>query len=212
MLHGFRGVILFTLAPVYAARLQSMRLLGVGHDSVTSLSLFTTMHWRRKWQPTPVFLPGESQGRGSLVGCCLGIRRVGHDWIDLAAAACFPDSSVGKESDCNVGDLGWEDPLEKGKATHSSILAWRIPWTVESMGSQRVGQDWVTFTFYLFTVGLGGRSMGEERGESRKGEEMGKRSRTLLDYEENCTLIYVKHWKQRCLKRYWHYHSFMQPA
>ena len=37
----------------------------------TSLSLFTFMHWRRKWQPTPVFLPGESQGRGSLVGCRL---------------------------------------------------------------------------------------------------------------------------------------------
>ena len=36
-----------------------------------SLSLFTFMHWRRKWQPTPVFLPGESQGRGSLVGCRL---------------------------------------------------------------------------------------------------------------------------------------------
>ena len=35
------------------------------------LSLFTFMHWRRKWQPTPVFLPGESQGRGSLVGCRL---------------------------------------------------------------------------------------------------------------------------------------------
>ena len=34
-----------------------------------SLSLFTFMHWRRKWQPTPVFLPGESQGRGSLAGC-----------------------------------------------------------------------------------------------------------------------------------------------
>ena len=34
-------------------------------------SLFTFMHWRRKWQPTPVFLPGESQGRGSLVGCHL---------------------------------------------------------------------------------------------------------------------------------------------
>ena len=51
--------------------LQSMGLLRVGHDSVTSLSLFTFMHWRRKWQPTPVFLPGESQGRRSLVGCCL---------------------------------------------------------------------------------------------------------------------------------------------
>ena len=48
--------------------LQSMGSLRVGHDSVTSLSLFTSMHWRRKWQPTPVFLPGESQGRWSLVG------------------------------------------------------------------------------------------------------------------------------------------------
>ena len=37
-----------------------------------------------------------------------------------------------------VQSLGWEDPLEKGKATHSSILAWRIPWTTQSMGSQRV--------------------------------------------------------------------------
>ena len=51
--------------------LQSMESLRVGHDSETSLSLFTFMHWRRKWQPTPVFLPGESQGRGSLVGCRL---------------------------------------------------------------------------------------------------------------------------------------------
>ena len=37
--------------------------------------------------------------------------------------------------------LGWEHPLEKGKATHSSILAWRIPWTVQIMGSQRVGHN-----------------------------------------------------------------------
>ena len=40
-----------------------------------------------------------------------------------------------------VRSLGWEDPPEKGKATHSSILAWRIPWTIQSMGSQRVGHD-----------------------------------------------------------------------
>ena len=51
--------------------LQSMGSLRVGHDSMTSLSLFTFMHWRRQWQPTPVFLPGESQGRRSLVGCRL---------------------------------------------------------------------------------------------------------------------------------------------
>ena len=42
--------------------------------------------------------------------------------------------------------LGWEDPLAKGKATYSSILVLRVPWAVQSMGSQRVGQDWVTFT------------------------------------------------------------------
>ena len=52
-------------------RLQSMGSPRVGHDWATSLSLFTFMHWRRKWQPTPVFLPGESQGQGSLVGCPL---------------------------------------------------------------------------------------------------------------------------------------------
>ena len=40
-----------------------------------------------------------------------------------------------------VRSLGWEDSLEKGKMTHSSILAWRIPWTLQSMGSQRVGHD-----------------------------------------------------------------------
>ena len=51
--------------------LQSMGLLWVGHDWATSLSHFPFMHWRRKWQPTPVFLPGESQGQGSLVGCHL---------------------------------------------------------------------------------------------------------------------------------------------
>ena len=50
-------------------RMRSTGSLGVGHDWATSLSLFTFMHWRRTWQPTPVFLPGESQGWGSLVGC-----------------------------------------------------------------------------------------------------------------------------------------------
>ena len=52
-------------------RLQSMGSLRVRHDWATSLSLFTFMRWRRKWQPSPVFLPGESQGQRSLVGCRL---------------------------------------------------------------------------------------------------------------------------------------------
>ena len=65
--------------------LQSMGSLGVGHDWATSLSLFTFMHWRRKWQPTPVFLPGESQGWGEPGGLpSMGSHRVRHDWSDLA--------------------------------------------------------------------------------------------------------------------------------
>ena len=55
----------------------------------------------------------------------------------------FPGGSVGKESTCNAGDagliLGWEDPLEEGMATHSSILAWRIPWTEEPGRLQSIG-------------------------------------------------------------------------
>ena len=70
-------------------RLQSMGSRRVRHDWATSLSVFTFMHWRRKWQPTPVFLPGESQGWGSLVGCRLWGRRVRHDWNDLVAAAAY---------------------------------------------------------------------------------------------------------------------------
>ena len=53
--------------------------------------------------------------------------------------------------------LGWEDPLEKGMSTHSSILAWRIPWTEEpgelqSLGLQKVRHDWVTNTFTLLSL------------------------------------------------------------
>ena len=56
-------------------RLQTVGSWRVGHDWATSLSLFTFMHWRRKWQPTPLFLPGESQGQGSLVGCRLWVAQ-----------------------------------------------------------------------------------------------------------------------------------------
>ena len=64
---------------------------------------------------------------------------------ELVICKGFTESSVGKESACNVGDLGLIPGLGRspgeGKATHSSILAWRIPWTIQSMGSQRVRHD-----------------------------------------------------------------------
>ena len=62
--------------------LQSMGSLRVGQDWAILLSLLTFTHWRRKRQPTPMFLPGESQGRGSLVGC----RLWGHTVLDTTEA------------------------------------------------------------------------------------------------------------------------------
>ena len=124
-------------------RLRLMGSLRVGHDWVTPLSLLTFMHWRRKWQPTPVFLPGESQGRQSLVSCHLWGRTVGHDWSDLAAAVAVSIRKLWVKKARNMTCIG------KEMATHSSTLAWKIPWTEEpgwllSMRSQRVGHDWVT--------------------------------------------------------------------
>ena len=75
----------------------------------------------------------------------------------------FPDGSAGKESATRdkmwVRSLGWEDPLEKEMAIHSSILAWRIPWTEEpgglqSTGSQRIGHDWAIkhVLYFIWTL------------------------------------------------------------
>ena len=79
----------------------------------------------------------------------------------------FAGSSEGKESVCSadlVWSLGGEDPLEKGMATHSGILAWRIPWREEpgglqSMESQRVRHNWATNTFTAGLVNLGSCNM-----------------------------------------------------
>ena len=68
--------------PEEPGRLQTMGSRRVGQDWATSLSLFPFMHWRRKWQPTPVFFPGESQGRRSPVG--LGLW--GHTESDTTEA------------------------------------------------------------------------------------------------------------------------------
>ena len=77
----------------------------------------------------------------------MGLQRIRHDWMtSLSFFLPFPGSSVSKEStvvqETQIQPLGWEDPLEKEIAAHSSILAWEILWTEEpgglpSMGSQK---------------------------------------------------------------------------
>jgi len=77
--------------------------------------------------------------------------------LDLLRKKGFPSGSVVKNPPANarqcsswgLRSLGWGDPLEKDMATHSSILAWKIPWTedpggLQSMGQQRVGHDLAT--------------------------------------------------------------------
>ena len=59
--------------------------------------------------------------------------------------------------EARVRSLGWEDPLQKATPTHSSILAWRIPWTVESTGWQRFGHTWATFTLLSDTYVCAGK-------------------------------------------------------
>ena len=79
--------------------------------SRTRLSVFTFMNWRRKWQPTPVFLPGESQGRGSLVSCRLW-GRTESDMTEVTqqqqhpSQRGFPGGSVMKNLLANTGDSG----------------------------------------------------------------------------------------------------------
>ena len=83
-------------------RLQSMGSLRAGHDWATSLSLFTFMHWRRKWQPTPVFLPGESQGRGSLVATIYGVTQswTRLKWLSIAYHSIWVQSLCSEHLFC----------------------------------------------------------------------------------------------------------------
>ena len=120
----------------------------------------STLAWRIPGTGEPGGLPS------------MGSHRIGHDWSDLAAAAavmdswgpitylnllllCFHWASLVVQTvkippamwETQVRSLGWEGPLEEGMATHSSILAWRIPGTAEpgglpSMGSHRIRDDW----------------------------------------------------------------------
>ena len=85
----------------------------------------------------PGSIPGSGRSAGEEIGYPFQ-----YSWASLVAQLVKNPPAKWKTW---VRSLGWEDPLEKGKATPSSILAWRIPRTVQSMGSQRVGRNWATF-------------------------------------------------------------------
>ena len=136
-LHWGGQSILFSLIYVNIAeepgRLQSMGSLRVGHDWATSLSLFTFMHWRRKEQPTPVFLPGESQGRGSLVPAVYGVAQ---SWTQLKQLSSSSSrmqiliSSKSRDTQNNVWLNIWYLVTQKNwhiKLTISALI-WALVW------------------------------------------------------------------------------------
>ena len=117
--------------------------------------------WRRKWQPTPVFLPGKSHWQRSLVGYSpWSCKRVGQDLetkqktlFTYSFIWGFPGGSEVEVSACNAGDPGSIPGLGRspgeGNGNPLHILAWGIPWTedpgrLQSTGSQKVGHDWAT--------------------------------------------------------------------
>ena len=91
----------------------------------------------------PSLIPRSGRSAGDGIGYPLQ-----YSWASLVAQLVNNPSAMQETWDQS---LGWEDPLEKGKAILSSILACRIPWTVKSMESQRVRHDWATFTWLHFT-------------------------------------------------------------
>ena len=116
--------------------------------------------WRRKRQPTPVLLLGKSHGWRSLVGYSSQGRKKSNttEWLHFLSLSLVAQTVKYLPTMWETQDrsLGWEDPLEKGMATHSSFLAWKIPWTEEPgrlqfMGSQRVGHDWATSLTHSLT-------------------------------------------------------------
>ena len=123
-------------------RLQSMGLLRVRHDWVTSFSLFSFMHWRRKWQPTPVFLPGESQGQGSLVGCCL--------WGRTEPDRLKQLSSSSNILPCLLSVDLFSEPFE-GSCRHHDTLLWNTTpknkqYTYHTWGI------WILYNIIYYTV------------------------------------------------------------
>ena len=97
--------------------LQSMGSRRVGHDWGTSLSLFTFMHRRRKWQPTPVFLPGESQGWGSLVSAVSGVAqsRTWLKWLSSSSSRAIMKMLVGE---------GWRTAFHREKGSMEALPLW----------------------------------------------------------------------------------------
>ena len=92
----------------------------------------------------PGSIPGSGRSTGEGVGYPLQ-----YSWVSLVAQVVRNPPAMWE---IWIQSLGWEDLLKKGKATHSSLLAWRIPWTVKSMESQRDTTERLAFSLFTFKL------------------------------------------------------------
>ena len=128
---------------VEPGRLQPMGSLGVWHDRVTSLSLFTFMHWRRKWQHTSVLawrIPGMGEPGGLPP---MGLHRVRHNWSDLAAAAALLIQSIclqEKIKEQNSKHITEENVVVKAKKLHF--------WESISLSLKLISSVYLTCRYY----------------------------------------------------------------
>ena len=118
--------------------LQFMGLLRVGHDWATSLSLFTFMHWRRKWQPTPVFLPAESQGRGAWWAAVYRVAQSRTQLKWLSSSRLYsPWNSPGQNTE--VGSLSLLQEIFSTQGSNPALLHCRqILYQLSHKGSPRI--------------------------------------------------------------------------
>ena len=119
----------------------------------------------------PGSIPGSGRSPGEGIGYPLQ-----YSWVSPVAQLVKKLPTI---RETWVRSLGWGDTLEKGKATHSSILAWRIPGTIQCMGSQRVGHDWATFT----SLDHGGHSEDGEQLKDLRAYVGGRTAKTNWKYE-----------------------------
>ena len=130
-------------------------------------------NWQQCMQGT-LCVVGSTEQWGSLTKMPLytnSIWEINLLWSSRASLVAQLVKNLHAVQETQVWSLGGEDPLEKGMATHSNILAWRTPWTEESgglqtTGSQRVGHDWLSYTFtFHFAVVLPNHEFNSLHGE-----------------------------------------------
>ena len=165
------------------------------------------MHWRRKWQPTPVFLPGESQGRGSLVGCRLRSHRVGHDWRDSAAAAAAmftyflgSQHSFTSKNCFSVSILPLPDKQNpfgpyvgcKKETPEDTFLVCVIFFSVDSQRA-RAGRDlWFDTVWFRSSDKGGNWGLEKGRNQSRGAHSGGRAALSILETDTALGLVSMK--------------------